>query len=36
MSEPSIDIGNITPRGRLKYFVLTSNSIENSYKKLIY
>ena len=22
MSEPSVDIGNITPRGKLKYFVL--------------
>ena len=32
MSESSIDIGNITPRGKIKYFVLTSNSIEKSYK----
>ena len=32
MSEPSIDIGNITHRGKIKYFVLTSNSIENYIK----
>ena len=32
MSEPSVDIGNITHRGKLKYFVLTSNSIENYIK----